>query len=217
VKRSPDEKYSLLFEAARRSLYAADTIYKRLAIELSCLEPRIDAGLELGADGLPPLITATAFIDFVHRFGSIVDALPRVSKKSGEVKSLRTALMHVEFARNHLQHMRGDLSSNEPIDYPILGSLSWIGQSRCYAICAAQATPADYATIAYDTVEKRWATICQYQVKRVEIDLPAVLRQSHLTYAWLVKQTNFTNAMEAQLGWGQTSAIVFNVGPPAGA
>ncbi|MEQ1767391.1 MAG: hypothetical protein ABL859_08185 [Methylotenera sp.] len=217
MKRSPSEKYALLFEAARRSLYACDLAYKRLLIDLSSLEPRIDAETELGQDGIPPLLTAAGFIDFAHRFGSIVDALPLVNKKSAEIKALRASLKSVEFARNHLQHMRGDLSSNESIDYPILGSLSWIGGESCYALCPAQATPTDYVSIAYNNVDKRWATTCQYQVKRIEIDIPAVLRQAHLTYAWLVKQTTFTDPNEGQLSWGKTSALVFRVGHPAGA
>lgn len=211
TKRSPAEKYALLFEASRRSLYACESAFKRLHVELASLESRIDAGLDLGLDGLAPLLTATSFIDFAHRFGSIADALPLVSKKSEEMKALREVLKSVEFARNHLQHMRGDLSSNEPIDYPILGALSWVSQSRCYAICPAQAAPADFHTIAYDRQEGRWVTTCQYQVKRVEIDLPRVLRQAHATYAWLVKQTTFARPEEAQLSWGQTTAVVFDV------
>ena len=211
TKRSPAEKYALLFEASRRSLYACEFAFKRLHVELASLESRIDAGLDLGLDGLAPLLTATCFIDFAHRFGSIADALPLVSKKSEEMKAQREVLKSVEFARNHLQHMRGDLSSNEPIDYPILGALSWVSQTRCYAICSAQATPADFHTIAYDRQEGRWVTTCQYQVKRVEIDLPRVLRQAHATYAWLVKQTTFSKPEEAQLSWGQTPAVVIDV------
>ncbi|TXI50827.1 MAG: hypothetical protein E6Q50_02375 [Lysobacter sp.] len=211
MKRSPSEKYTLLFEAARRSLYACDLAYKRLLIELSSLEPRIDANIELGQEGIPPLLTAAGFVDFAHRFGSIVDSLPLVNKKSEEIKTLRASLKNVEFARNHLQHMRGDLCSNEPIDYPILGSLSWIGGESCYALCPTQATPVDYVSIAYDNVERRWATTCQYQVKRIEIDIPKVLRQAHLTYAWLVKQTTFADPNEKQLSWGKTSAMVIRL------
>lgn len=211
MKRSPAEKYTLLFETAKRSLYACDKIASRLDAELAALQEDIDHSIDIGERAITPLITAAAFVDFSHRFGSVVDAMPLVNKKSISVRALRKSLQNVEIARNHLQHIRRDLSSHEQIDYPILGSLSWVSCDCCYTICASQPGPAEYFSIAFDTQSGAWSTACQYTVKRISIDIAIVLRQMHDTYDWLISISEFSDPSISELRWGQTSAIAMRM------
>jgi len=211
MRRPPQEKYSLLFEAAKRSLFAGRIIADRLTQELMALQQDIHSNTDIGERAIPPLITAAAFVDFCHRFGSVVDAMPLVNKKSAAIRALREALKNVEIARNHLQHMRNDLSSNEPIDYPILGSVSWVDDGCCYSICASQPAAAEYFSIAYNTQANEWETTCQYTVKRISIDVPDTLKQMNRTYDWLVSISTFSDPSVAELRWGQTSALAMRM------
>jgi hypothetical protein len=210
--RTLDEKLHALFEAARRSLYVAELTAKRLYFELAQLEPDIDNQRDIGERAIIPLITAVGFVDFSHRYGSIMDALPRISKKAAEMKALSSVLKPVEHARNHLQHMRNDLSSNERLDYPILGSLSWIGSGACYSMIAAQPYSSEITTIAYNLEGRFWATACKYTVKRSDIYVPETLNQMKITYDWLTSLMEFSDPSELELKWGRTES--FRMHPP---
>ncbi|MGH8678000.1 MAG: hypothetical protein ACREUQ_06595, partial [Burkholderiales bacterium] len=122
-------------------------------------------------------------------------------------RAIRDALKSVENARNHLQHMRGDLSTNEPIDYPILGALSWTNGEWCYCTLPAQPFQSEIPSIAFNIQECRWATNCQYTVKRISIDIPGTLDQMRKTYVWLVSQMQFAQPSDAELKWGKTESF----------
>jgi hypothetical protein len=166
MTRSPQDKFALLFETARRSLLATDLILSRLKEELSALEPEIQSGVDIQGKAASPLLAAVALIDFSHRFGSVVDALPLINKKTIELRLLREALESVEIARNHLQHMRGDLSASSVVDYPLLGAISWANGNSGYTICMSQPQTTDILSLAYDTHNMCWATSLQYTVNR---------------------------------------------------
>lgn len=206
-----DQKMQMLFEAARRSLFACELSLDRLMRELADLRPSIEAREELGARIIPPLISAVGFIDFAHRFGQTVDALPRIRKKSPELIRLREALKNIEYARNHLQHMRGDLGTNEPLDYPILGSISWIEDGWCFSVAAAQPIAADFASIAFDFQRGQWAGKVQYTVKRVPIELSETLDEMRRAYAFLLTLLVFDNPEESSPAWGKTSVAAFRL------
>lgn len=205
--RTPQEKFILLFEAAKRSLLAAEMLLQRLAAEVAGLSKDIDQSVDIQDRAVQPLLSAVAFIDFAHRFGSVVDSLPLISKKAPALRKLRTALRPVEAARNHLQHMRGDLSSNANIDYPILGSLSWAHESSSYTIFLSQPTKADTFSIAYDIQSQCWAARHQYTVKNATIDLDAVLAEMRNMYDWIVQAITFSDPSFAELKWGKTQSI----------
>lgn len=211
MTRTPQEKFSLLFETTRRSLLASDLILDRLTSELSALESDINQNIDVREGAALPLLTAVALIDFSHRFGSVVDALPLVNKKSVELRALREALEPVETARNHLQHMRGDLSSNEPIDYPLLGALSWANGRSSYTICMSQPQKADVQSLAYDTHNLCWATTLQYTVKNTAIDIPRITSSMHRTYDWIVSSVDCLAPAQSSLAWGGTLAFRFHV------
>lgn len=204
-----DQKMQMLFEAARRSLFACELSFERLMGELAGLRPSIEAHEELGSRIIPPLISAVGFIDFAHRFGQTVDALPRVSKKSPELSQLRSALKNIEYARNHLQHMRGDLGSNESLDYPILGSISWIEDEWCFSIAAAQPIAAAFASIAFDLQRGQWVGRVQYTVKRVPIELSLTLEEMRRAYAFLLTTVVFDNPEESSPAWGKSSVAAY--------
>src|SRR5580698_5383766 len=131
---TPEEKFSLLFEALRRSLLAAQVLQKRLADDLASLESDMLAKLEINERAVSPLLSAVSFVDFAHRFGSLVEALPLLKKKQPELRQLKAALVQIEVARNHLQHLRGDLSQNQEVTFAVLGSLAWTNGDHAFTI-----------------------------------------------------------------------------------
>lgn len=211
MSRTPQEKYVLLFEAMKRSLLAADMLLQRLASEVSALESDIDLRINIESRAVAPLLNAVAFVDFAHRYGSIVDSLPLINKRAPEIRRLRVALAEVEKARNHLQHMRGDLSSNEDIKYSVLGSVAWANGQSSYTIFMSQPTPADAHSIVYDRQERCWIAKHQYTVKDATINLDAVLSEMHSTYEWIVNAVQLSDPEFSKLKWGETHAFCFRV------
>ena len=211
MTRSPQDKFSLLFETARRSLLASDLILSRLTEELSALEPDIQSKIDIQGRAASPLLAAVALIDFSHRFGSVVDALPLINKKTIELRLLRETLESVETARNHLQHMRGDLSASAPVDYPLLGAISWANGNSSYTICMSQPQTADIHSLAYDTHNMCWATTLQYTVKRTAIDIPRVTSAMHRAYQSIASNVDFLDPSQSSLAWGGTLAFGFHV------
>ncbi|GAB3095572.1 hypothetical protein GCM10027159_13710 [Lysobacter terrae] len=211
MTRSPQEKFVLLFETARRSLLASDLILARLTQELAALEPDIQSKVDIQGRAASPLLAAVALIDFSHRFGSVVDALPLINKKTIELRLLRETLESVETARNHLQHMRGDLSASSTVDYPILGAISWANGSSSYTICMSQPQTADMHSLVYDTHNKCWVTTLQYTVKHTAIDIPRVNSAMHRAYQSVSSSVDFLDPSQSSLSWGETLAFGFHV------
>lgn len=212
MTRTPKEKFLLLFEALKRSLLASEMLYGRLKSELGSLESDMDEGKQISERAATPLLSAVAFVDFAHRFGSLADSLPLINKRKPQIKQLRSALISTESARNHLQHMRGDLSSNDPIEYPLLGSLSWIKGHRCFLISFGQATEMNNLfSIAFDATKMQWTTTYQYQVKDTTISLDAVMQEMRAFYAWLTSAVTFADPELAELKWGNTLAVAFSL------
>ncbi len=202
----------LLFEATKRSLLACEALFARMSAELESLESDIDQGAQISQRGAAPVLSAVAFIDFAHRFGSLADSLPLLNKKKAKMKELRSALMTVEAARNHLQHLRGDLSSNDPIRYPILGAVSWTKGERCFTICFSQSTEMnDLFSIAFDASAMKWTSTLQYQIKDSVIKMDAILTAMRSFYGWLTNVIIFSKPEAAELKWGDTFAVCFRL------
>jgi hypothetical protein len=208
--RRPEEKFVLLFEAAKRSLLATQRLFQRLIQDLAELEPELDQGVDVGEKAVSPLLSAVTFVDFAHRYGAIVDALPLLRKSSPELRKLRVALSTVEIARNHLQHMRGDLSSDDEIDYPLLGSLSWTRGDAGYLLAFSQPTAKmNQYSIAYDSENRCWTAKHVYRVKDTAIDLDLVLGEMGAAYSWIVGKVRFSIPDLASLKWGATQGVAF--------
>lgn len=211
MNRTPQEKFVLLFETVKRSLLAADFLLRRISEELRVLEADIDQQIDVEDRAIPPLLSAVAFIDFAHRFGSVADALPLVKKDAPEMRRLENALEQVERARNHLQHMRGDLSSNAEIDYPLLGSLSWSNGARGYTISLSQPTRVDVFSLVYDLYNQTWVAQHQYTVKDSTIDLDLILNEMRSTYDWIISKIQFSEPDFAELRWGKTRSMWYEI------
>lgn len=211
MNQTPEEKATLLFETAKRSMLAAEALLNRLTEDLSSLERDINDGINIEDRAAPPLLAAVTFIDFAHRFGTVVDALPLISKKAPEIRQLTNALASVVAARNHLQHMRTDLSSNEEIDYPLLGTLMWSNGGVSYTMFLSQPTKTNTYSMVYDARNGCWVAKHQYQVKNTIIDLDAVLEQMRNTYTWIVSRLKFSDSEFPLPKWGKTQAFAFRI------
>jgi hypothetical protein len=196
----------------KRSLLAPDMLLQRLASEASALESAIDLRINIEGRAAWPLLSAVAFVDFAYRFGSIVDSLPLINKRAPEIRRLRAALAEVEKARNHLQHMRGDLSSNDDIKYPVLSAVAWASGQSSYTIFMSQpTTPADAHSLVYDRQERCWVAKHQYTVKDATINLDAVLSEMRGTYKWIVSAVQLSDSEFMKLKWGETHVFCFQV------
>ncbi len=195
-------------------MLASEELLGRLSAELALLEGDITRSVDIESRAISPLLSAVTFIDFAHRFGSLIDALPLLNKRESQMRQLKSALVNVENVRNHLQHMRGDLSSNEEIDYPILGSLMWSNGDWAYTIFLSQPTQTNTYSMVYDLANQRWVARYQYRVKNTIVDLENVLATMKEVYEWVVSKAQFSDPDFALPRWGKTQAFCtrFQVG-----
>jgi hypothetical protein len=208
VPRSREEKFVPLFEAAKRSLLAAEMYLRIILEQLPVLEGRI-LSQELDGELVAPLLIGSmGFVDFAHRFGELIDQLPFSTKKNLELRKLKEVLVPIEFARHHLQHLRGELSGNEEINYPILGILSWSRESKSFSVYFSGPIPANAATMAFDTVNRRWASRIELNLKNTIIDLDRILAVMKATFSWITKKVTFSDPTFAKLEWGRTNYLV---------
>jgi hypothetical protein len=216
MSRTPEQKFVLLFEAVKRSLLSAEILHQRLATDLAALESDLNGGVEIGERAVSPLLSAVSFVDFAHRFASLVDSLPLIKKSAPELRQLKAVIAPVEIARNHLQHMRGDLSSNEEIKYPILGSLAWTTGNAAFTIAFTQPTDLEHFSIAYNSFNNRWTAKHRFSVKDAWVDLDPILAEMHRVFAWITGKVQFNDPEFGQLKWGATQAFAFRMSTTIG-
>jgi hypothetical protein len=204
ARRNPQEKFILYFEAAKRSLLASDVLLKRLEGELAAIEPHLGSDSEVNELVVPALLSAISFIDFAHRFGELMEAMPLIPAKSSQLRRLRNVLNPVEKIRNHLQHLRGELATNEPVDYPLLGSIVWAKGRQSFAVAMGQATENSFPGMVYDIVNDCWVSRLQYNVGNIIVNLDPTLVEMKSAYDWLTTKVKFSDQEFGQLSWGKT-------------
>lgn len=207
LARTPEQKFVLLFEAVKRSFLAAQELQRHLAADLLSFEQDILSGIEIGERAISPLLAAISFVDFAHRFGSLVDSLPLLNKRAPEIRRLRSSLVVVEKARNHLQHLRGDLSSNDEINYALLGELCWTNQNVVFLLSLTQPSSVERASISFDVHNKRWTAKHRYIVKDVWVDFDPTLAEMRGAFEWISTKVTFGDPEFSSLTWGKTLAV----------
>lgn len=211
IQATKEEKFLLLFEAAKRSLILADLFVTNLKDQLKSFEHLIDASNLSGDKIAISLFSAMSFVDSAHRFYSVIDSIPYLNKKTVKIRTLREKMKCVEDVRNYLQHMRNDLSSNQGIIFSIFGSLSWISSGSCYTISLSQPGKSECKSIQYDTFERKWATTYQYEVNGQLIFLEEIVEEMKKSYEYISGLVEFSDPDFSKLSWGQSIAI--NVKP----
>src|ERR1700730_5905885 len=183
--QTKDTKFLIIFEAAKRLLLAAEILFGRIIIELKSFESSIDKSIDIGEAAAIPLIDSVAFIDFAHRYGTLIDSIPLIKKNSVQIKLLRNILKDVEKARNHLQHLRSDLSADKEIRFPILGFLQWSNGQTSYIIAFTQPIEFEIPGMSYDLKNKNWESSLEYNVINVRINLEKILTEMKSTYEFI--------------------------------
>jgi hypothetical protein len=204
VRRTPEEKFILYFEAAKRSLLACEMLLARLESELTAIEPHMSPNGELNELIVPALLSAISFVDFAHRFGELMDAMPLLPTKSPQLRGLREALVPVEGIRNHLQHLRCELATNDQVDYPLLGSIVWTKGRQSFAAAMGQSTQSTFPSMVYDTRNDCWVSRWQYNVGNFIVNFDPVMVEMKKAYQWLVGKVKLSDHDFAKLEWGKT-------------
>lgn len=205
--RTPQEKFTLVYEAVKRTLLSYEILLKRIEQELKPLSISIELGAEVGGeDAAAAFISAMGLVDFAYRYAQLVDSLPLVNKKASEMRALKLALGPAEPARHHLQHMRGDLNVSGGIDYPLLGQLAWENGSKCFTLSFSEAK-ATHHTLTYDRLENSYVTPLMYFLKHVELDLGAMHNAMKVNFDWLQKWAVFDPPEFGELRWGSTFGL----------
>lgn len=210
MDRTPQEKFILLFEAAKRSLLSADLLLKRMQRELDDITQSVDQSFDYQEIAALPIISCACFVDFAFRFHSLIKSLHLVRSDAPQLKRLSAALAPVETARHHLQHLQGktDLSSDQAIEYPLLGSISWVRNNSNYSMCInGPVVMASFESISYDRQEQKWMAQHEYVVKDAVIDLDLTLLEMHKAYQWIAKAIVCSDPRVAELKWSGAVAI----------
>lgn len=214
MKRDPKEKFVTLYDTAKKCLLILDHLYGNLESRLSLVtdEPKVEAEPSIITE---IYIAALGLIDYFHRFNEIVSAMPLIRNDQRELKRLGEFIAPVKECRNYLQHMRGDLMTNDAITYPVLGAISWIEKNRNYVLLSNQATQ-NFSTpgIAYDRFEKRY--VCKYLlvVGGHEIQIDTVFSEVRLFWEWLEKVAVIDPSHIKDYVWGKPTIIYSEITEP---
>jgi hypothetical protein len=171
---------------------------------LAAIEPRLAPTGEVNELIVPALLSAVSLTDFAHRFGELMAAMPLIPTNPPQLRGLRNALIPVELIRNYLQHLRGELATNDPVDYPLLGSIAWAKGRQSFVVAMGQATPNSFASMVYDTVNNCWVARLRYSVGHTAVDFDPLLEEMHKAYVWLVERVKFSDPEFSKLTWGKT-------------
>ena len=179
-----DARFLRLFEAVKRTLGGIEILYTRMQSDIASLEPLIDKNENLGVRALPIHVTAMGLVDFLHRFGQLLDAMPTVNQGHEALQELKMVLSQVKDARHYLQHMRRevmDLSNRRPI----LGAVCWARGNCSTSLVMSETNEVSHSSIPLDTVNRRWATSHGYVVGDHLVDLAAGVRSARAAYDFL--------------------------------
>lgn len=213
ISKLTDEKGKravFYYEAAKRSVLAAEVLLTRLGTELAELEPVIIQTSNVADQFGPILITAMGIVDFAHRFGQLMDGMPLLkdTMRRANLQKLRDALAPVGAIRNHLQHLRGELAAGSSIDYPLMGSITWMQGEQCYAAgLQTQGFEVTFPSMVYDAIGGRYLARYQYTVASQSILLDPLVATLRESFDWLASKIQFSDPNYDKMGWGQAVAF----------
>lgn len=207
MKRNPQEKFVVLYDTAKKCLLILDHLYTDFenGIHQATDEDIVNDDFSIVTK---IYISALGLIDYFHRFNEIVSAMTLIRKDQPELKTLTKAIAPVKECRNYLQHMRSDLMKNEPIEYPILGAITWIHEGRNYILFSNQPTQ-DFGLpgIVYDTSTENY--LCKYQlvVGGHEIRIDTVYSEVKSFWAWIEKSVVIEPSHIKDYTWGKPTIV----------
>lgn len=183
------EKFVILYDTAKKCLLIIDHLFANL--KYSTQRAEVAENTELNSAIIMEIyISALGLIDYFHRFHEVISAIPLIRKDHPRIKKLNSTLKQITDCRNYLQHIRNDLMNNNPIDFPILGTIMWINENRNYALFSNQhINDYSFTGIAYDTISDRF--VCQYQlvVGKYIIMIDQVYSDIKTFWYWFEKST----------------------------
>ena len=109
--RTPGQKFAVLFDTAKRCLIVLNSIFAELQQSLQSISES-DDGSKQKPLAIKIYTGIFAFIDFSDRFLDIVDAMPLLSKRRLEVRTLYKEAAALGECRNYMQHIRNHLSKS---------------------------------------------------------------------------------------------------------
>ena len=201
-------KFVRLYDIAKRCLILIDHVYDKINNSTKILEnPKNPTDDEYQTFEL--YLDIFNFIDFSHRFLQIIDSMPLLSKKHAEAKKLNNTASVIKDCRNYLQHLRREISKEEIIDFPILGSFSWISNSRNYILLPTQATETHSTVgIVYDTHNHIYVCKYQFTVGNNELKIDNIYKELKEFWGWLETITHIDPKEIKEYKWGKPNIII---------
>lgn len=209
MKQKAQEKFVILYDTGKKCLLIVDHLFadlKRATLQAED-STKVEADMSIVTE---IYISALGLIDYFHRFHEIVSAMTLIRKDRPELKKLEKAVAPVKECRNYLQHMRGDLAKNDPIEYPILGAISWVSEGRNYTLFSSQPTQSfDLPGIVYDTFSDTYVCKYQFTVGGYEVRIDTVYSEVRSFWAWLEKSVVIEPSHIKEYAWG-TPMIMYS-------
>jgi len=210
IQEEKGKRAVLYYEGAKRSVLAAEVLLLRLEKELAELEPFLFQTQNVADRFGPILITSMGIVDFAHRFGQLVEGMPLLKEpmRRTHLKKLREALVPVTETRNHLQHLRNEFAMGSDIDYPLMGSMTWVRGEQCYSVALlTQGFEVTFPSMAFDTRGGGYVARYQYAVVSRSILLDLLVETMRECFDWLASIFSISDPNYDKTGWGLTLAV----------
>jgi hypothetical protein len=201
-------KFVRLYDIAKKCLILIDHVYEKINKTTELLE-NSNGSMTDEYQTCELYLDIFSFIDFSHRFLQIIDSMPLLSKKRKEVRKLNSTTSSIKDCRNYLQHLRGELNNEEIIEYPILGSISWIRNKRNYILLPTQATEKhSSAGITYDTHNHIYVCNYQFTVGNHELKIDKIYEELKEFWNWFETVTHIEPKGIKVYRWGKPNIII---------
>ncbi len=202
-----EQRYATLYDTAKRNLIIIDVVYPDFVRLLNNISD--ESFVQNNNSTIPQLyLNAYSFIDFTHRFVQIIDSMPFLSKKQNEVRKLHTVTNQLKKARNYIQHIREHLIIIENINFPILGSISWIIGNKNFTILPSQTTNYSVLNIPFDNKTNKFVCSYMFFIETFQIPIDIIYNELKTFWKWLDNISKLTPSSLHSYEWGSYPIVM---------
>jgi len=196
LDQSVHPRFLLIFESMKNSLVILNSSFAVIKRDTNKMAEMIDSGMDITANAITLYIYVVSFIDFSFRYRQLLDSLPHLNKKEQEIKKFFSEFSSLKDIRNYLQHIRGDLVGNDVVDYPILGSVTWIYNGSLYSTTLNQKCN-KFSTygIPFDLKEGCYVHEIEYGVKNMVVSIDMLHKRCNEIYDTVKMKYNFSDPL----------------------
>ncbi len=129
LKDLGDIRRTFVVDALRYSFSIEDSDYHELWEILRSMEPLFQADDDIETQVIRALSKAWSLIDLTHKVRRLIQQVRGLPQNTSDVQLFLRATERIDVFRNYFQHLSTEISKISGQSNPIMGSISWVGNT----------------------------------------------------------------------------------------